>query len=232
MPATVRDESIPRSIMFLCLGTAAVLLVIQWRVWASSVDSAQTRTAKPVATQKVATVQAASQDSPPAPGKQSSPVQEKLPLPTSDGSETANQGEVSEVSTVSVQDSSKLIVDLSDRRVYLYQGKQRLVSYPLAVGKDGWETPTGNFKVIEMQKNPEWLHPITKEVIAAGPDNPLGKRWIGFLIEGQTHIGFHGTNEERLIGQAVSHGCLRMRNRDVIALYEKIKMGTLVTVRQ
>lgn len=236
MAVTVRDDSISRSIMFLCLGTAAVLLVIQWRAWASGVGvepprSAKSVVAKPIVVKPIAarkTVLAQAMVAQTAPQVQSIPTTPPKPSPS-----TVSAGESADQvgAATAAADSTTLTVDLSDRRVYLYQGKKKLTSYPLAVGKDGWETPTGSFKVIEMQQNPEWLHPITKEVIAAGPDNPLGKRWIGFLIEGQTHIGFHGTNEENLIGQAVSHGCLRMRNKDVIALYEKVKLGTLVTVR-
>ncbi len=134
--------------------------------------------------------------------------------------------------TDSVEEGPNLVVDLSDRRVYLYQGKKLKTSYPLAVGQEGWETPTGSFEVIEMQKDPKWLHPITKEVVLPGANNPLGKRWIGFWSDGKTHLGFHGTNQEDLIGQAVSHGCLRMRNKDVIALYDQVSEGTPVKVRQ
>jgi L,D-transpeptidase ErfK/SrfK len=220
MAATVRDDSISRSIMFLCLGASVVLLIIQWRAWAAGGGMAQPRFAESVNAKKSAVAQVQPQPQPlPAQTKTSPSTLSVEPPPV--------QGSPSEAPVENIN----LVVDLSDRRVYLYQGKKQLNSYPLAVGKDGWETPTGTFKVMEMQQNPGWLHPITKEVISPGPDNPLGKRWIGFLIEGQTHIGFHGTNEERLIGQAVSHGCLRMRNKDVIALYEKVKMGTVVTVR-
>jgi lipoprotein-anchoring transpeptidase ErfK/SrfK len=219
MAATVRDDSISRSIMFLCLGASAVLLIIQWRAWAAGGGMGQPRSVEPTSAKKSAVAQVQSQPQPlPAPTKLS-PAALPVEKPSVQVPSEAPAGSIN------------LAVDLSDRRVYLYQGKTQLTSYPLAVGKDGWETPTGTFKVMEMQQNPGWLHPITKEVIAPGPNNPLGKRWIGFLIEGQTHIGFHGTNEERLIGQAVSHGCLRMRNKDVIALYEKVKMGTVVTVR-
>jgi L,D-transpeptidase ErfK/SrfK len=127
--------------------------------------------------------------------------------------------------------TAKLVVDLSDRRVYLYQQHTLKVSYPLAVGQAGWETPTGSFKVFQMMQNPSWQHPITKEVIPPGPDNPLGKSWIGFWADDKMLIGFHGTNQETLIGQAVSHGCLRMKNRDISALYRQVALGTVVEVR-
>jgi L,D-transpeptidase ErfK/SrfK len=127
--------------------------------------------------------------------------------------------------------ASRLVVDLSDRRVLLYRNQQLRSSYPLAVGQPGWETPLGTFKVFQMQQNPVWKHPITGTVISPGPDSPLGSRWIGFWSDGKSLIGFHGTNQEDLIGQAVSHGCLRMRNRDIIALYEQVTLETTVTVQ-
>jgi len=126
---------------------------------------------------------------------------------------------------------SRLVVDLSDRRVYLYRTTQQIASYPLAVGQRGWETPTGNFKVLQMNRQPRWRHPITGEVIESGPDNPLGDRWIGFWTQGSYQIGFHGTNQESLIGKAISHGCLRMRNQDIKVLYEQVGISTPVTVR-
>ncbi|HEY9707721.1 MAG TPA: L,D-transpeptidase [Oculatellaceae cyanobacterium] len=104
------------------------------------------------------------------------------------------------------------------------------------LGKAGWETPKGNFlqatiKCIDMQPNPVWEHPWTGEVILEGQKNPLGERRISFWTDGRDSIGFHGIPEEELVGQAVSHGCIRMHNRDVVALYAQVKMGTPVTVK-
>ena len=135
------------------------------------------------------------------------------------------------IDSKSLSDGIHLVIKLSDRRVYVYQNKQLKVSYPIAIGKAGWETPTGNYKVIDMQPNPVWEHPWTGEVILEGQKNPLGERWISFWTDGRDSIGFHGTPEEELVGQAVSHGCIRMHNRDVVALYAQVKMGTPVTVK-
>ena len=128
--------------------------------------------------------------------------------------------------------SSRVVVDLSQAKVYSYWGDKLLSSYPVAVGQPGWETPTGSFKVIQKQHNPVWQQPITGDLIPTGPDNPLGDRWIGFWSDWRHHIGFHGTNKEGLVGQAVSHGCLRMRNKDIRALYEQVSVGTRVIVRE
>lgn len=126
----------------------------------------------------------------------------------------------------------KLVVDLSDRRVYMYRQNTVVASYPIGVGKKGWETPIGTFEVMHMQKFPAWQHPITGKVFAAGPNSPLGERWIGFWSDGHNEIGFHGTPDSELVGSPVSHGCLRMRNPDVRLLYEQISLGVPVQVRK
>lgn len=127
---------------------------------------------------------------------------------------------------------TRLVLKLRKRRVYVYQGKQLKTSFPVAVGKKGWETPTGSFKVLQMIPNPVWQHPWNGKVFPPGPKSPLGERWIGFWTDGKNFIGFHGTPGENLIGQAVSHGCVRMRNKDVKALFELVQMGTPVIVQQ
>ncbi len=134
-------------------------------------------------------------------------------------------------SKVATAKSLKLVVDLSDRRVYVYENTLVKISYPVAVGQPGWETPIGTFKVSQKYQNPVWQHPITGEKVLPGKKNPLGKWWIGFGSVGDLLIGFHGTNDETLVGQPVSHGCLRMRNSDIGKLYQQTSAGTVVTVR-
>jgi lipoprotein-anchoring transpeptidase ErfK/SrfK len=123
-----------------------------------------------------------------------------------------------------------LVIRLAQRRVYVYQDNHLKISYPIAVGKAGWETPLGSYNVISMQRNPAWEHPWNGKIIPPGPENPLGKRWIGFWTDGKNFIGFHGTPDEHLVGQAVSHGCIRMRNQDILALYAMVQIGTPVKV--
>ncbi|NJL01675.1 MAG: L,D-transpeptidase [Spirulinaceae cyanobacterium SM2_1_0] len=126
----------------------------------------------------------------------------------------------------------RLILRLEDRRVYLYEGDIVVASYPVAVGRTGWETPTGSFAIFQKVQDPSWQHPFTKEIFPPGPGNPLGNRWIGFWTDGENFIGFHGTPNEELIGQAVSHGCVRMRNDDIADLFERVAMGTPVIVER
>ena len=128
------------------------------------------------------------------------------------------------------QPNLRLVIRLGDRRVYLYRDEQLHVSYPIAVGREGWETPTGNFMVTQKIKDPSWEHPWTGEVVPPGPDNPLGMGWLGFWSDGVNSVGFHGTTDESKIGQAVSHGCVRMRNQDILALLTQVEVGTPVIV--
>ncbi len=124
-----------------------------------------------------------------------------------------------------------LVLSLSERRVYLYRDDREIASYPVAIGKEGWETPTGTFKVIDKVRDPAWEHPWTGEIVPPGPENPLGTRWIGFWTDGTNYIGFHGTPNEELVGQAVSHGCVRMKNQDILSLFEQVHLGVTVTVK-
>ena len=128
-------------------------------------------------------------------------------------------------------EDTSLTVDLSDRTVYLYRDRKLMASYRVAVGQPGWETPVGSFRIRQMVKNPVWQHPITDKIFPPGDVNPLGVRWIGFAADEHMKLGFHGTTGESSIGQAVSHGCLRMKNRDVTALFSQVSLGTVVTVR-
>lgn len=194
MPVKV-NEQIPRSIMFLCLGTSLVLLVSHWTGFNDRL------TPQPVGIVRAEPRQTIQAEA----AKPSVP-----PKPKTD---------------------TRLVVSLSDRKVYIYKSSQQMASYPLAVAQEGWETPTGEFQVLNMEKAPTWIHPITGAAVPPGPDNPLGKAWIGFWTDGETEIGFHGTNQEELIGEAVSHGCLRMRNADIQTMYAQVSEGTPVTVK-
>ncbi len=124
----------------------------------------------------------------------------------------------------------RLKLSLSDRKVYVYRGESIEATYPVAVGKAGWETPTGEFKVISQISQPGWTNPFTDEVVPPGPENPLGDRWIGFWTDGTNTIGFHGTPNRESVGRAASHGCVRMYNEDIRKLFEIVALGTPVTV--
>ncbi len=114
----------------------------------------------------------------------------------------------------------RLVVSIPDRKIALgVEGKVAKV-YDVAVGKPATPSPVGEFHVVCRVANPTWY---TKgKVVPPGKANPVGTRWIGLDRKG---YGIHGTNAPRSIGKRASHGCIRMRNRDVEELFKLVKVG-------
>lgn len=220
----VKNESIARIVMLLCFSTALLTLAVRWHI------SSSNRAMMPVATRSE------------APLKSEASLVERFTSFLKQGQIRATAGDAAIATSLDVKltgqksqqalnSELRLVVDLSNRRVYVYQKGEVIASYPTGIGKKGWETPTGIFKVMHKQHDPIWRHPITDKVFSPGEDSPLGDRWIGFLSNKDGEIGFHGTPDETLVGNPVSHGCLRMRNPDVRMLYDQVKIGTVVEVR-
>ncbi len=105
-------------------------------------------------------------------------------------------------------------IDPIRNRLKLFADGTLYKNYPIALGKPETPTPIGDFSVINKYKN--W-------------GSGFGTRWIGLNVPWGTY-GIHGTNKPHLIGGDVSHGCVRMRNRDVEELYELIRIGTKVSI--
>ena len=137
----------------------------------------------------------------------------------------------SQVKTQPDTQTLRLEIRLSKRQVTLYQGDIKVKTYPIAIGRPGWETPTGNFRVRQKVRNPIWVHPFTGEKVPGkDPENPLAGYWLGFWTDGKNSIGFHGTPTPLSVGKAASHGCVRMYVKDVAELFEKISVGTVVRI--
>ena len=102
--------------------------------------------------------------------------------------------------------------------------------FPVAVGLPTWQTPLGPFTVTNRVENPAWYMPpdlarrenIQREVIPAGPENPLGDFWIGTSL---SHTGLHGTNVPMSIGRALSHGCMRLYPEHIDSLFKLVAVG-------
>lgn len=126
-----------------------------------------------------------------------------------------------------------IVINLPQRRLFLFRGGSLKASYPVAVGSGGWRTPVGEFTVREMEVDPSWEVPksIQAEMaregkrvltrVAPGPDNPLGTRWIGLTPS----IGIHGTNAPSSIFKYSTHGCIRMSIEDVEHLFDQVTKG-------
>ena len=130
---------------------------------------------------------------------------------------------------------SGIVVNLAELRLFRFLPDGRVLTAPISVGREGWDTPAGTTKVVEKRENPVWTVPASiraekpslPEKVQPGPDNPLGKYalnlgWPGYLI--------HGTNAPSSIGKPSSHGCIRLYPEDIAALFAVTPVGEAVTV--
>jgi L,D-transpeptidase ErfK/SrfK len=128
-------------------------------------------------------------------------------------------------------DVVRLLVRLSQRRVYVYKGDRIIAQYPVAIGKKGWETPKGVWYVMEKIKNPGWTSFKDGTTIKPGDKrNPLGERWICFWTDGTSAIGFNGTYSPQSVETGTTHGTVRMYDQDIKELFNFVKIGTTVQV--
>jgi lipoprotein-anchoring transpeptidase ErfK/SrfK len=121
----------------------------------------------------------------------------------------------------------RIVVSFPDRKLALVEGDHVIKLYDIAVGKPSTPSPAGEFQIVNHIANPTWYGP--GKVVGPGAGNPVGTRWMGLSAAG---YGIHGTNAPGSIGKAASHGCIRMRNRDVEELFELVGVGVTVELHQ
>jgi lipoprotein-anchoring transpeptidase ErfK/SrfK len=127
-----------------------------------------------------------------------------------------------------------IIVNTTERRLYLVQDNGTALKYGIGVGRVGF-TWAGTTKVVAKKEWPDWTppsqmlkrRPDLPRFMKGGPENPLGAR---AMYLGSSLYRIHGSNEPETIGQAVSSGCFRLMNDDVIDLYGRVKVGAKVIV--
>ncbi|AEJ44588.1 L,D-transpeptidase [Alicyclobacillus acidocaldarius] len=107
----------------------------------------------------------------------------------------------------------EIIVDLSDRRLYLLEAGKVIRAFPVGIGEMVTRTPIGQYTIVNKEPN---------------PGGHFGAYWMGLS---KPHYGIHGTNNPSSIGKLVSHGCIRMYNEDVTWLAHTVPLGTPVTIR-
>jgi lipoprotein-anchoring transpeptidase ErfK/SrfK len=117
----------------------------------------------------------------------------------------------------------RVVVSIPDRKLALIENGRVVKIYSTAVGAPASPTPSGTYKITQRVENPTWYGP--DKVVGPGKDNPVGTRWLGLNRKG---YGIHGTNQPRSIGKRASHGCVRMRNRDVEDLFARVAVGDVV----
>ncbi|MGY6276320.1 L,D-transpeptidase family protein [Methylomonas sp. MgM2] len=133
-----------------------------------------------------------------------------------------------------------IVLNLANMRMFYYPKNQNMVhTYPIGIGRDGWNTPLGSTKIIAKKTKPAWTVPasIQREhlqmgdplpsVIRAGPDNPLGEYAMPLGFKGYL---IHGTNKPYGIGMQVSHGCVQMYPEDVETLFNRVDIGMPVRI--
>jgi len=136
----------------------------------------------------------------------------------------------------STEPPGTIVVQTSERFLYIVQGNNRALRYAIGVGREGFQWQ-GLLKISRKAEWPDWTpppemiarQPYLPRFMAGGPGNPLGAR---ALYLGATVYRIHGTNRPDTIGTAVSSGCFRLVNADVTDLYDRVPVGTKVVVRQ
>ena len=125
-----------------------------------------------------------------------------------------------------------ILINLPQRMLYHFQAGKLMVHYPVGLGRPNWPTPMGSFNVLNIQENKTWYLPksIQEEMrregkivltqVPPGPENPLGKHWIGLSLPG---IGIHGTIAPASIYRFLSHGCIRLHPDDIAALFQQVR---------
>ncbi len=131
-----------------------------------------------------------------------------------------------------------IVINLPQRMLFLFRQGNLITAFPVGLGKPDWPTPTGEFRVTDLQKNKEWIVPpsIQEEMrlegktvlsrVPPGPKNPLGRHWIGLSAAG---YGIHGTSAPSSIYGFPSHGCIRAHPDDIAALADMTLIGMEVS---
>lgn len=162
-------------------------------------------------------------------------VQKAIQDPASRSLQASVEKVKPEVTTAQVAEKypTYIVVDRGSFNVTLYRNLKEEVSYTVAIGAEGYDTPTGLYAIQSKQVDPVWNVPdsdwagdLAGQTIAPGPDNPLKARWMGIY----NGAGFHGTADTASLGSAASHGCVRMDIPDVIDLYDRVEVGTPVYI--
>lgn len=135
------------------------------------------------------------------------------------------QPDLNAAAPVLEQHTRLILVSLQDRRLALVHDGVVAKIYTVAVGKESTPSPTGSFTIVNRVANPTYYH--QGQIVTPGLGNPVGTRWIGLSQPG---YGIHGTNAPHSIGKAASHGCIRMRRRDLEELFAQVRPGDTVQI--
>ena len=119
--------------------------------------------------------------------------------------------------------SRRIVVSIPDRKLAVVEGDRIVRIFQTAVGAPHSPSPTGTYQIVNSIADPTWYG--KGKIVPPGKCNPLGTRWLGLSRKG---YGIHGTNRPDSIGHNASHGCIRMRNREVEELFKMVAVGDQV----
>jgi len=124
------------------------------------------------------------------------------------------------------------VIRRGSNKLSLWKGPTLVKNFTVATGSAEYPTPTGNFEIVNMQRDPTWIPPDSDwakdaKPIPPGPGNPLGTRWMGISSPA---VGIHGTPDAASLGYSVSHGCIRMAIPEAEWLFEQVDVGTRVYI--
>jgi lipoprotein-anchoring transpeptidase ErfK/SrfK len=117
----------------------------------------------------------------------------------------------------------RIVVSIPDRKLAVVEGDRVLRVFNTAVGAAKSPSPTGNYQIVSHIANPTWYG--KGKIVPPGKCNPVGTRWMGISLKG---YGIHGTNRPDSIGHNASHGCIRLRNKEVEELFPMVAVGDTV----
>lgn len=120
----------------------------------------------------------------------------------------------------------RVLINIPARTMQVFEDAGLWREFTVAVGKPSTPTPTGEFFIARKIKDPTW-YPEGKDPVPPGPDNPLGRYWLGLNLPG---YGIHGNNNPFSIGYWVSSGCIRVKNQEIELLYQLLPVGTPVKI--
>jgi len=117
----------------------------------------------------------------------------------------------------------KVVVSLADRKLAVVEAGRVVKIFSVAVGSPKSPSPSGSYEIVNRLSEPTYYG--FGKVVPPGKSNPVGTRWIGLSVKG---YGIHGTNEPNSIGHNVSHGCIRLRNKEIEELFDMVAVGDVV----
>lgn len=128
-----------------------------------------------------------------------------------------------------------ILINVPQDMLFYFSQGELVSAYPVGLGKPSWPTPQGEFKIVDRQENKTWKVPASiqeemrregkavLEEVPPGPDNPLGKHWLGLSLWG---YGIHGTIAPASVYHYQSHGCIRLHPDDIAELFDQVRIGT------